>query len=192
LQFTKVLWNMEPNMPTFPFEVSREEILKDPESYIDAVFSCLESEFLVMPKGAGFVEYPVFERGYEALKAATTDFTQLNPEKVFRVTVSEPISIVVLRSMLGFTPPEWGHVTAQRTGVAVTQGFVRSLDRKVRMTPEVKLNTNGVTKDRLKAMVQTACDLLSSGVPEVDEDQLHRLDKADTRQGVDSIKNLGA
>jgi hypothetical protein len=58
------------------------------------------------------------------------------------------------------------------------------------MTPEVKLNTNGVTKDRLKAMVQTACDLLSSGVPEVDEDQLHRLDKADTRQGVDSIKNL--
>lgn len=181
---------MEPNMPTFPFEVSREEILKDPESYVDAIFSCLESEFLVMPKGVGFVEYPVFERGYEALKAATAGFSKLDSKKVFQVTVSEPIAIVVLRSMLGFTPPEWGHVTAQRTGVAVTQGFVRSLDRKVRMTPEVKLNTNGVTKDRLKAMVQTACDLLSSGVPEVDVDQLHRLDKADTRQGVDSIKNL--
>ncbi len=41
-------------------------------------------------------------------------------------------------------------------------------------------------------MVQTACDLLSSSVAEVDEDQLHRLDKADTRQGVDSIKNLAA
>jgi len=51
-------------MPTFPFEVALEEILRDPENYVDSVFSCLESEFLVMPKGAGFVEYPVFERGF--------------------------------------------------------------------------------------------------------------------------------
>jgi len=171
-------------MPTFPFEVSLEEILRNPESYVDAVFLCLESEFLVMPKGMGFVEYPVFECGYEALKTATVGFSQLDPEKVFPVMVSEPISIVVLRSMLGFTPPEWGYVTTQRTGVSVTQGFVRSLDRKVRMAPETELNTNGVTKERLKAMVQTACQLLSSDVPEVDDD------KADTKQGIDSIKNL--
>jgi len=177
-------------MPTFPFEVSLGEILQDPERYVDAVFSCLESEFLVMPKGTGFVEYPVFEHGYEALKMATIGFSQFDPEKVFRVTVSEPISIVVLRSMLGFTPPEWGYVTTQRTGVSVTQGFVRSLDRKVRMNPETELNTNGVTKERLNAMVKTACQLLASGVPEVDKDQLHRLDKADTRNGIDSIKNL--
>jgi len=181
---------MDWKMPTFPFEVSLEEILRDPESYVDAVFSCLESEFLVMPKGAGFVEYPVFERGYEALKAATEGFTQLDPEQVFQVTVSEPISIVVLRSMLGFTPPEWGYVTTQRTGISVTQGFVRSLDRKVRMNPETQLNTNRVTKERLMAMVKTACQLLAAGVPEVGEDQIHRLDKADTRNGIDSIKNL--
>ena len=43
-------------MPTFPFEATPEEILRDPESYVDSVFSCLESEFLVMPKGAGFVD----------------------------------------------------------------------------------------------------------------------------------------
>ena len=177
-------------MPTFPFEVSVEEILRDPEGYVDAVFLCLESEFLVMPKGTGFIEYPVFERGYESLKVATVGFSQLDPEKVFQVMVSEPISIVVLRSMLGFTPPEWAYVTMQRTGVTVTQGFVRSLDRKVRMNPETEFNTNGVTKERLKAMVETACQLLAAGVPEVDEDQLHRLDKADTRNGIDSIKNL--
>ncbi len=181
---------MERNMPTFPFEVSVEEILRDPEGYVDAVFLCLESEFLVMPKGTGFIEYPVFERGYESLKVATVGFSQLDPEKVFQVMVSEPISIVVLRSMLGFTPPEWAYVTMQRTGVTVTQGFVRSLDRKVRMNPETEFNTNGVTKERLKAMVETACQLLAAGVPEVDEDQLHRLDKADTRNGIDSIKNL--
>ncbi len=177
-------------MPTFPFEVTLEEILRDPENYVGSVFSCLESEFLVMPKGAGFVEYPVFERGYEALKAATDGFSMLDPDKVYPVTVSEPISIVVLRTMLGFTPPEWGYVTMQKTGVQVTQGFVRSLDRKVRMAPETELNTNGVTKERLEVMVQTACQLLSAGAPEVDIDQLHRLNKADTKQGVSSIKNL--
>lgn len=138
-----------------------------------------------LAQGVGFVEYPVFERGYEALKAATVGFSQLDPNKVFHVTVSEPIAIVVLRSILGFTPPEWGYVTTQRTGVSVTQGFVRSLDRKVRMAPETELNTNGVTKERLKAMVQTACQLLSAGAPKVDSDQLHRLDKADTKHGVE-------
>lgn len=110
-------------MPTFPFEVSLDIILQDPENYVDAVFSCLESEFLVLPKGAGFVEYPVFERGYEALKVATAGFSQFDPNKVLPVTVSEPIAIVVLRSILGFTPPEWGYVTTQRTGVSVNPGL---------------------------------------------------------------------
>lgn len=181
---------MELNMPTFPFEASMAEIRSAPENYVEAVFSCLQSEFLIMPKGDGFVDYPAFERGYEAIKAATAGFTNLDPDIVLPTIVSEPISIVVLRSMLGFTPPEWGYVTTRRTGVSVTQGFVRSLDRKVRMAPETKLGVNGVTKDRLKAMIQTACQLLSAGVPEVGADQLHRLDKADTRRGIDSIRNL--
>jgi hypothetical protein len=177
-------------MPTFSFEVPWEKILQNPESYIDAVFSCLEPEFLVIPKGEGFVEYPVFERGYEALKAATGGFSQLDPGKVLPMTVTAPISIVVLRSMLGFTPPEWGYVTTQRTGVSVTQGFVQSLDRKVRLAPETELSTNGVIKKRLKAMIKTACQLPSSRVPQVEDDQVHRLDKADTKQGTDTIKNL--
>jgi len=177
-------------MTIFPFEVTLEEIFKDPESYVDAVFSCLESEFLVMPKGTGFVEYPIFERGYEALKAATTGFSRLDPDEVFQIIVSEPISFVVLRTMLGFTPPEWAYVATQRTGVEVTQGFIRSLDRKVRITPGAKLNANGLTKERLKALIQTACRLLSDGVPEVNVEQLHRLDKSDTKHGITSLKNL--
>jgi hypothetical protein len=186
----KAMNHMEKKMPIYPFEATPEEIGLDPESYVDSVFSCLESEFLVMPKGAGFVEYPVFERGYEALKAATEGFSDIDPDKIFPMTVSEPISIVVLRAMLGFTPPEWGYVTTQRTGVQVSQSFVRSLDRKVRMAPETALNTNGVAKARLEAMVQTACQLLSDGAPQVDIDQLHRLNKADTKQGASSIINL--
>jgi len=177
-------------MPTFPFEVAFEGILKDPETYVDAVFSCLESEFLIMPKGSGFVEYSVFERGYEALKTVTKAFSKLEPAAVLSVTLQEPIAIVVLRTMLGFTPPEWAYVTAQRTGVAVAQGFVRSLDRKVRMAPEIPISINGVTRERLEALVDTACQMLAEGMPQVDADQLHRLDKADTKHGIASISNL--
>ncbi|MBI5426933.1 MAG: hypothetical protein HZA02_01500 [Nitrospinae bacterium] len=177
-------------MPTYPFEVTFDEVLKNPEGYVDAVFSCLESEFLVMPKGTGFIEYPIFERGYEALKTATKGLSKFESSTVLAVTLREPISIVVLRTMLGFTPPEWGYVTTQRTGTTVAQGFVRSLDRKVRIAPETPINANGVTKERLKALVETACHLLSEGVPKVDADQLHRLDKADTKRGIESISNL--
>lgn len=143
-----------------------------------------------MPKGAGFVEYSVFERGYEVLKAETAGFSQLDPDKVFHVAVSEPISIVVLRSMLGFTPPEWGYITTQRTGVSVSQGFVRTLDRKIRMSPKTVLKNNSEAEKRLKAMVHTACQLLAGGAPGVDKSQLHRLDKADTRNGVKGLQNL--
>jgi len=179
-------------MPKYPFEAHFKEIEKNAEPFIDAIFSCLESEFLIMPKGLGFIEYSVFERGYEALKVATKGFSLLNPEDVFQVALTEPISIVVLRAMLGFTPPEWGYVTTQRTGVNVSQGFVRSLDRKVRISPETPLKINGLTGERLKALVETACSILSEKAPDVKNDQLHRLNKADTRQGLESIKNLAA
>lgn len=177
-------------MPTYPFEVTYEAILKEPGKYVDSVFSCLESEFLIMPKGAGFIEYPVFERGYETLKTATKGFTQINPTKILPVVMKNPISIVVLRTMLGFTPPEWGYVTSRRTRVFVTQGFIRSLDRKIRMAPETLLTNNGETKRRIEALVETACQLLNEGVPRVGAAQLHRLDKADTKHGRQSVATI--
>lgn len=179
-------------MPTFPFEVSVNEILSDPESYVDAVFSCLESEFLTMPKGAGFVDYPLFERGYEALKSESSGFNEVKPEIIFSVVIREPIALVVLRAMLGFTPPEWGYLATQRTGVSVTQGFVRSLDRKVRMAPDKPLSVSGVTKGRLQALIETACHLLTEKAPEVNSDKFHRLDKADTKNGLESLRHLSA
>lgn len=56
---------------SFSFEVSFDELQSDLDAYVNAVFGCLESDFLVMPKGEGFVEFPVFEYGYEALKRGT-------------------------------------------------------------------------------------------------------------------------
>ncbi len=52
----------------YPFEVDYQEILADPDCFVTAVVSSLASEFLVLPKGEGFIDYPQFETGYEALK----------------------------------------------------------------------------------------------------------------------------
>ena len=174
----------------FPFEATLEEIQANPDVFISSVFSCLESDFLSMPKGDGFIEYPVFEEGYEALKLASLGFSELTMEKIIPVVFSEPISIIVLRSMLGLTPPEWAYITSQKTGTEITQGYVRTLDRKVRMAPGTPLKDSGVNRTRLRALVQTACKLLLEGAPEVKTGYIHRLEKADTKSGVSGLKSL--
>jgi hypothetical protein len=170
-----------------PFESTFEQIQADPESFVTIVFSSLVSEFLLLPKGEGFVDYAIFERGYEHLKQASEAFQAITPARILPVTIQQPITIIVLRAMLGFTPPEWAYVTTQRTGIEVSQGFTRSLDRKVRMRPTAPLKEDGLTYERLKALVHVACQLLNKGAPKTATNRLHRLDKADTKGGAESL-----
>ncbi len=79
----------------FPFEVSFADLQADLETHVDAVFGCLESEFLVMPKGKGFVEFPVFESGYEALKRATGGFRNVTPDTVQAAVFKAPMALIV-------------------------------------------------------------------------------------------------
>jgi len=174
----------------FPFEVEFDEVRSDLDAYVDAVFGCLESEFLVMPKGEGFVDFPVFEEGYEALKRATEGFRKVTPDTVGPVLFETPIVLIVLRCMLGFTPPEWAWYASRHTGVEVTQSAARTIDRKIRMDPEAALPKEGtVTERRIRALVAAACHALESGAPEDAPTSLHRLEKADTRAGLVSVRS---
>jgi hypothetical protein len=181
---------MEKIMLKFPFEVPFSVIKENPSPFVSVIFSCLESEFLVMPKGLGFVDYPVFEQGYEALKKATGGFSDFSPDRVYPIACSTPISFIVLRTILGFSPSEWAHLASRRSGAEITQGFVRSLDRGVRMNPLVPLKQNGVTVPRLKSLIETACNLLKEGAPNVAANKIHRLGKADTATGLKGIQSL--
>jgi hypothetical protein len=174
----------------YPFEADFQEILDHPDEFITAVFSSLASEFLVLPKGEGFVEYPQFEAGYEALKRATLGFTSLPCGELTSLVFSTPICFIVIRSILGFTPSEWACVTAQRKGITVTQGFARGLDRKVRLEPQRPLALGGDTRDRLVAMIDVACELMQQGCPKVNGTSIHRLQKADTAGGLETIRSL--
>ena len=173
----------------FPFEVEFEELCADLDVHVDAVFSCLESEFLVMPKGKGFIEFPVFENGYEALKKATGGFRNVTPDTVAPAVFETPTAFVVLRCMLGFTPPEWAYYATRQTGTVVTQAAARNLDRRIRMSPEAPLPKKGsVTERRIQALIASACHALKEGVPGRSPDALHRLEKADTKSGLVSVR----
>lgn len=175
----------------FPFEVPFATVEANLDAYVDEVFGVLQSEFLTLPRGDGFIDYPVFEQAYEALKRTTGGFRDLSPEPVIETVYRVPLTFIVLRSMLGFTPPEWAYVTSQRNGVEVTQGAIRSLDRRIRITPLTPMRVNGgVTDQRLRALVITACELLQEGAPEDAPGVIHRLNKADTRQGAASLQPL--
>lgn len=65
----------------FAFEATFDELEDALDSFVSEVFSSLESEFLVMPKGAGFVEYSIFEQGYESLKRATAGSMSCLPDR---------------------------------------------------------------------------------------------------------------
>lgn len=82
----------------FPFEVPFEQVQASVEAYVSAIFSTLESEFLILPKGQGFIEYAVFEMGYEVLKRATLGFTNITALAIFDLAAESPISLIVLRT----------------------------------------------------------------------------------------------
>ena len=174
----------------FPFEVEFSEVEKDLDTYVNAVFGCLTSDFLVMPKGDGFVEFPVFEDGYEALKRGTANFENFTPDVVAPLVFERPIAFIVLRCMLGFTPPEWAYYATRHTDVEIPQGAARSIDRGIRKDPYKHLPGEGsVTARRIRALVEAACDALEQGADEGAPNWLNRLEKADTKQGLVSIRS---
>jgi hypothetical protein len=177
-------------MMKFPFEVSEDKVLAAPELFVDIVFSSLASEFLIMPKGEGFLEYSEFAVGYEKLKKASDCFTQFEFPVILSVSLQCPVVLIVLRVILGFTPPEWAYIASNRKGIDIPQNAARTLDRNIRIAPKKSLKPGTITRARLAAMVETACDLIKKGCPVVPSDKLHRLSKADSMEGLSSVQQL--
>ena len=91
---------------------------------------------------------------------------------------------------MGFTPPEWAYLTTELTGVDISQGAARTIDRKIRLAPFKPLPSSGMTGQRINALIRAACQLIRDGAPNVAPHQFHRLDKADTKSGLNSVQGL--
>lgn len=156
---------------------------------VDEVFTELKSSFVEMPRGEGFIDYATFEKGYQALKRSTSAFATVTVETVESAVAEAPIAFVVFRSILGFTPPEWAYVTTEMTGVTVDQGAARSIDRNMRLRPLTPRPLGTILTDqRIQAMIEAGVKTLLAGANTEVATVLHRLDKADTKEGISSIQ----
>jgi len=173
------------------FDIDYNDSVVAWEPLVDEVFGELTSSFIEMPKGEGFVEYATFERGYHTLKRYTDAFANLTPDTVMEAVRTTPIAFIVFRCILGFSPPELAYITTEKTGVTVDQGAARSIDRRFRMSPLTPVaEGNDVTTQRLRAMVEAGIATIVEGAGVVTTGIVHRMNKADTAKGVESLQSI--
>lgn len=174
----------------YPFEVGPRELLQNLDRYVTATIESLGSYYLVIPKGDNFIEYVEFERAYRVLAKKSKQFSEFTFERVREAVTEDPLVFVVLRCILGFSPPELAHLTAEQTGVSITQGFARSIDQRARARRPLFRRSRGQSETRLEAILRIACEAIIAGAPRTPIAAIHRLAKADTEGGMSSLQRL--
>jgi len=191
-----------------PFELSPQELQQRLEEMVDAVFSDLVSEFLLMPMGKCFPKYNDFRDAYETLKRASKAFEDFSEAAINNALQENSRVLGVVRSILGMTAPEWAELARSELNSDVTQGSARTLDRQCREDPRYihkvlsrykervenarnsgnTLPNRPKTLQRLDHLINVAINQIIKGVPADQEGFIHRLAKFDTQTGLDSLK----
>jgi hypothetical protein len=175
-----------------PFEVSFNYLRDHLDEMVDVTFSDLESQFLVLPKGRSFVEYREFQQAYEVLKRHTSAFLNFTEEAVWAALRDDSLSLMVLRTILGMSPPEWADIARSDRGSDVSQGFARSLDVDCRSHDYFQRRRSRLSVDRINALISVAIEYINQGAPPGAADTVHRLAKADTGEGLVSLRHVAS
>ena len=178
---------------THPFELSPRHLKSRLDEMVEATFGDLQSQFLILPRGAGFVEYADFQAAYEVLKRETHAFSLLSDETVWQALREDALCLVILRTILGLSPPEWADLARSDRNSDVTQNAARSIDTKVRRNRNMfssGAREDGPTMVRTRAMVSVAVEYIARGAPSTSRETVHRLAKVDTTNGIASIQHV--
>lgn len=191
-----------------PFELDENDLRDHLDEMVRVTVSDLVSEFLLLPKGEGFVEYVDFHDAFEVLKRQTTNFTDFTVGSVSQAIRDNSRAFLVLRTILGMTPPEWADLARTERGSDVDQGAARNTDRDCRVNADyvarverrfaaqsARRQQGGMPQgprpkslERIDALVAIAVHHISLGPPADLEEVIHRLGKIDTRYGLDSVQ----
>lgn len=192
-----------------PFEVDPNYLRDHLDEMVDATFSDLQSQFLVLPKGNNFIEYHQFQDAYEVLKRLTGAFTNFNEETVWQALREDSLSFLVLRTVLGMSPPEWADLARSERASDINQSQARTLDVRCRTATGTEI-VDGKTKtlrryfdqlrrpqsaallERIQALISVAVEYISKGAPPGADDTVHRLGKIDTAEGLVSLHYVAA
>lgn len=177
---------------THPFELTSTTLPERIDEMVAVTFGDLQSQFLMLPRGNGFIEYSDFQTAYEVLKRETQAFSVFTEESVWNALRQDALTLVVLRTILGVSPPEWADIAKSERGSDVPQNSVRTLDTKVRknrkMFAVVRYDA-AMTMARTRALVSVAVEYITRGAPAAAHDTVHRLAKVDTTHGVESVQH---
>ena len=156
---------------------------------VDVTFADIQSQFLVMPRGRNFIEFESFQDAYEALKRETDAFARFNDETVWRALERNALVFVILRTILGVSPPEWAELAKAERDVDVPQNLARQLDGRCRTEAGYfARDLSALSRRRIEALVSVAVEQVGKGAPPETAGAVHRLDKIDTAEGLTSLK----
>lgn len=190
-----------------PFEVDRTYLRDHLDEMILITISDLSSEFLLMPKGEGFIEFPDFRDALEVLKRHTQNFTVFSQATVGQAIRENSRAFGVLRAMLGMTSPEWADLARSELGRDVSQGAARNLDKSCRTDPryvaeieqryaerlrrhrDAGRSPRPKSLERIDALAAVAVQYVTRGAPTDGDGVVHRLDKFDTQHGLESVRH---
>ncbi|MBI4308488.1 MAG: hypothetical protein HY684_06760 [Chloroflexi bacterium] len=178
------------NIPPHSFEATPEQLESHIEFYVDSFISGLQSFFMVMPKGGDFVDYERFQRAYGVLRESTKNFDEFSEGQVLKAIESDPLALVVVRTILGLSPPEFGHIASLAVGVDVDQSSARRIDKRAREGKPLLLGTAPKTRQQVGALVRAAIHLIREGAPATGVEVVHRLDKIDTGAGLEGLRRV--
>lgn len=179
-----------------PFELEEADLSLKIEEMVDATFSDLTSEFLVLPKGQGFLSFEDFQLAFDLLRKSTRDFDGITLQTFITALRADSRSLIVIRTILGMSPPEWAELARSEAGSDVTQGYARFLEKWARQDRDYfrQRLDNGLSPTepklsrRVQSLLRVAAARITAGADRVPDDMVHRLDKFDTESGIDSLR----
>ena len=179
-----------------PFEIALADLQDRIEELVDSTFADIQSQFLVLPRGDNFVEYPEFQTAYEVLRRRTNAFADFTESSVWSAFRENSLCFGVLRTMLGMSPPEWADLARSDRHSDIDQGYARTLEGRCRSN---RAYIRGLARprhskalDRIEALASVAVEYITRGSPPGAADTVHRLDKVDTSHGLESLRHVAS
>lgn len=99
--------------PARPYQLTAPELAQRLDEMVAVTFADLTSQFMVLPRGDAFLTYETFRDAYETLRHATEGFAPLTPDSCWKALRDDARALIVLRTILGMSPPEWRDLTAE-------------------------------------------------------------------------------
>jgi len=173
-----------------PFEADSSDLDAELGGYVEQVFSDLQASILIMPTGDSMAGLDQFESAFEVLKHHTKNLDEITIGNLISAVDEDPIVFILVRVMLGLTPPEWAQLAEEETEVEIPQGYSRGIDTKAISRPDNFLRASEKRERRAGALLRYAVEILDEGLGEVPDDVTHRFDMVDKGPNAKPLPDL--